>query len=285
MDQRALERRHPVGGELHDEGGHLAPEQGARQHLANQDGKDDSDQIDREDHGARPLGEKGAGQEDVDGEPGAAAHKGVDQDSEEAVALALQGPRGHDGRGIAPEAHDHRDEGLPVESDGVHHLVHEKRCAGHVSRVLEQGDAKEEDEDVREKDDDPAHPSDYTVDQEIPENSLAHSGAERLAEPSHALLDPAHGEGAHVECELEHRPDEEDEEREPEEPVGEDRVHLVGEIAPVRGWVLEHLAKGAADEPVALVRDDALRGLVEEGAYVGAAPFRLGLELRAADLL
>ena len=69
------------------------------------------------------------------------ADKGeVMQDTEGAAAAAFDRARGHDGRYVATETHDERNERLAVQSYAVHDPVHDEGCASQVARILHESD-------------------------------------------------------------------------------------------------------------------------------------------------
>ena len=162
-----LPRRQAVGRELHDEGRLVdreleAPHQARRHH-----GQHDPQQVEARHHRSGVCREEGPGDEQVDRNARAARHEGRDEDGNQTAAAALDRPAGHDRRDVAPEAHNQRDERFPVQSDAVHHAVHDEGRAREVSRILHEGDEQVEDHDVRKEDDDRSHAADHAVDQQV----------------------------------------------------------------------------------------------------------------------
>jgi hypothetical protein len=83
------------------------------------------------------VGNEGGDEQHVDGQARRAGHEGRDEDGGEAVALVLDGARGHDGGNGAGVGGEQRDEGFAVEADGAHDAVGDERGAGQVAGVFE----------------------------------------------------------------------------------------------------------------------------------------------------
>ena len=143
--------RDVVERELHHEGRGLAHKERMLQEQAREDGQDDAGEVDGEDHRAAGRAEEGRAEEGVDRQTRAAAHEGRHEDGEQTIAAVAQRARGHDGRHRAPEAHEHRHEGAARQSQETHEAVHHERRAGHVTGVLEQREAQEDEEDRRDE--------------------------------------------------------------------------------------------------------------------------------------
>ena len=105
-----LPGRQAVGRKLHDEGGLIDREEEAPHEPRRDDSQEDAQQVERHHHQPGIAREEGPGEQDVDRQPGAARHERRDEDGDQAAAAALDRPAGHDGRDVAAEAHDHRDE-------------------------------------------------------------------------------------------------------------------------------------------------------------------------------
>ena len=95
----------PVVGQLHDEGGRLAFEQGPLIKVSDQDRHKHAQKVQARHDEAALAGEEGADEEGVDGELGGAAHEGGQQDRHLPIPLAGQGSGGHDRGDRAAEAH------------------------------------------------------------------------------------------------------------------------------------------------------------------------------------
>ncbi len=100
------------------------------------------------------VGDERRDDEGVDGQARGAGHEGRDEDGGDALALVLDGARGHDGGHGAGVGGEQRDEGLAVEADGAHDAVGDERGAGEVAGVFEHADEEEEQQDLREEDED-----------------------------------------------------------------------------------------------------------------------------------
>ncbi len=101
-----------------------------------------------------------------------------------------------------------------MQSHPVHHLVHDEGRAGHIARVLHEGDEEVEDDDVGQEDDHASHAADDAIHDQVLERSLRHVASEEVSQLCHQPFDPPHGVAAQTEGGLEHHPEEEEEERE-----------------------------------------------------------------------
>ena len=99
-----LGAREAVVRELHDERDGFALEEGLLEEEGRQDGSEDAQNIEARDDEPALLREERVHEEPVDRKLGCAGHKGREQDRHAAVALAGQGPGGHDRRDRAAEA-------------------------------------------------------------------------------------------------------------------------------------------------------------------------------------
>jgi len=140
-----------------------------------------------------------------------------------------------------------------VESQGVHHLVHDEGGSSHVPRILKKGDTEKEDEYIWEKYSHSAYSADNSIDNEVREEPFAHEVSNEPREEPHSGINPIHGILSHTESQLEHGPDKEDENRETEQAIRQDRINLVGEIAPVSRSPTESLLKGTVDEAISAI--------------------------------
>ena len=155
------QRGHAVLRQLQNEGRLAGFEDGAFEQPRGGHGADKAGQIEAEhDDGAQAeesvqvgdVGDEGGDQQHVDRQARRAGHEGRDQDGGEAVALVLDGARGHDGRNSAGVGGEQRDEGLAVESDGAHDAVGDERGAGQVAGVFEDSDEEKEQKNLRQED-------------------------------------------------------------------------------------------------------------------------------------
>ena len=131
--------RETIGRQLHDERSVLALEHKLGENLAHDDGHDDAREI-QQHHYQRLVfhGEECAYYHDVDRYAGLATHKRQYEHRYQSAATALDGACCHDGRHIASETHDERNERLAVESHLVHQTVHDECRARHISAVLHE---------------------------------------------------------------------------------------------------------------------------------------------------
>ena len=216
--------------------------------------------------------EKGPRQDDIDRQLGGTGHERRDEDGEDPVLFTLQGPGRHHRRHVAPEAHEHGDEGFAVEADQVHDLVHEKSGPGHVAGVFENSDEEKKEQDVGEENDHGPHAGDNPVQQKVPREPLGKNGGKKTGQEPHPGFDPFHGVGPRREGDLEHEPDEKDENRKAHEPVGQHPVDVPGDVDPPPQRGRDHLFDNAGDEPVSLVGHDDLGVVVVQIPKGSALP-------------
>ena len=105
----------------------------------------------------KTIGNERRDDERVDGQARGAGHEGRDEDGGEALALVLDGARGHDGGHGAGVGGEQRDESLAVEADGAHHAVRDERGAGEIAGVFQDANEEEEQQDLRQEDEDGLH--------------------------------------------------------------------------------------------------------------------------------
>ena len=80
----------------------------------------------------------------------------------------------------------------PDRPDGAHHPVEQKRRARQVSRILEQQDEKEQDDDLRQKHQHAADPRQHAVDEQILQQAGRHRRRQPIAERGNAEFDLIH---------------------------------------------------------------------------------------------
>jgi hypothetical protein len=125
--------------QFEDERGFAGLEDGAFEQPGGGHCADESSQVEAEhDDGAqakksveeRDVGNEGGDQQHVHREARGAGHERRDQNGGEAVALVLDGARGHDGGNGAGIGGEQGNEGLAVQSNGAHDAVGDQRGAG-----------------------------------------------------------------------------------------------------------------------------------------------------------
>ena len=171
-----------------------------------------------------------------------------------------RGSGGQDARYGAAEAHEHGDEALAVQPEAMHEPVDEEGRPRHVARVLQEGEAEEEEDDVGEEDDDAADAANDPIDEQGAQGRVG-LGRPQSRDPAseglEALLEPAHGDLAHREGEPEDGEHDREEDRDAEESVNEHAVHavrgLAGAAAPGAD---EHLAQQAVHEAAVATGDE-----------------------------
>ena len=85
-------------------------------------------------------------------QPGRAGHERRNQDGGNAVALALDGARRHDGRHCAGVGREQRDKALAVQAHARHGLVGDDRCARQIAGVFQDADHQEQQQNLRQED-------------------------------------------------------------------------------------------------------------------------------------
>ncbi len=152
-----------VLGQLEDEGRGVGLHDGGVEQLGGDERGEEAEGVEAE-HDQRAqaddaaeehaVGDEGRDDEGVDGQARGAGHERRDEDGGDALALVLDGARGHDGGDGAGVGGEQRDEGFAVEADGAHDAVGDERGAGEVAGVFEDADEEEEQKDLREEDED-----------------------------------------------------------------------------------------------------------------------------------
>ena len=61
-----------------------------------------------------------------------------------------------------------------MQSDAVHHLVHDECRPRHVTRIFKQGNEQIEDHNVRQEHQDAPHAANDTVDDEVFQHAVGH---------------------------------------------------------------------------------------------------------------
>ncbi len=135
----------------------------------------------------------------------------------------------------------------------MHDLVHNKGCPSHITGILKEGYAEKEYENIRQEHRHPAHAADYSVDNQISEEAVAHQIANMPTETPHPSINPIHGILPNIESQLEHGPDEKNENRKTEEPVGQNHIDPVREVAPVPSRLLNGLLERPVNESIPAV--------------------------------
>ena len=137
-----------IGRQVHHERRPVAGEQGPFEHYARTHGHRDADQVKGEHHAGAAAREKGRREECVDGKPRATGHERRHRHGQDPLALSFQGTRRHDRWDVAAEPDDQGHKRLARQADFPHQAVHQEGGAGHVARILHDGE-----EEIKEADD------------------------------------------------------------------------------------------------------------------------------------
>ena len=144
---------------------------------------------------ARTVGrlDKGADHEHINRQARGTTHERRNKDRGQAGPRILDGAGGeHAGNG-ASVTRKHGHEAFAVQPAPSEHFVHKERAARHVARVFEERDEKEEDENLRKKDDHAADAADDAVDDEaLQDRPAAEQRRDERLDRSNSLLDPPH---------------------------------------------------------------------------------------------
>ena len=149
--QNAFERRHAVVRKLHDKRHGLACERRFAEHLCRYYAHEHAENIQAGHDKAAVIREERRREHGIDRYLRRAAHKRNEQHRHLAVALGRERARCHDGRNRAAEADEHRNKAAARQADAAQQLIHDKRNARHVARVLQNCKEEEQHHDYRQK--------------------------------------------------------------------------------------------------------------------------------------
>ena len=277
-----------VGRQLHDKGGHLTLEQGVLQHQSGEHGKADTDQIEQKHQVLATGGEEGRCKQRIDRHTGAAGHEGIHHHRQGAVALVLQGTRGHDRRYVAAKADQHRHEGLARQADETHEAVHDKGGAGHVAGVLQKGEEKKHETNRR---DEGGHGLDATADASGKDGHQPFRCPNAFEQLTKTINKDGAGElvekidegAAQVDGEHEHHIHGHQKNRQAQHAAEHHRIDTVGEGGGEAALFLDQVLGQPGDKAVAGGGDDDIGFLVLPGFDLLAQFAHLGLNVLAED--
>jgi hypothetical protein len=109
-------------------------------------------QVEDVEQGGRGRSQVEGGEGENDGGAGGAGDECRKHRRDESIPCRFQDSHAHDGGDIASVSEDKRDDGFPVEPDPVHDGVHEKSGSREIAQIFQQGEAKEEGDQVGEHD-------------------------------------------------------------------------------------------------------------------------------------
>ena len=122
------------------------PEQQSRQNR-----HQNPEQVKQEYHRPGMFREKQTYQQHINRKTGAARHKGDNQHRNQPVLAALNGPGGHDGRHIAAETDNHRNERLAVQPYRMHQFVHDECHPRHIAGGFHNRNEEKQNQYIRKK--------------------------------------------------------------------------------------------------------------------------------------
>ena len=133
----ALDGRQMIGRQFHQQPRAVALEQRMLHRQTRENGHRDPGQIEHEHQILSRVRKESGSEQRIDRQPRPAGHEGIHQNRQLALALALQGARGHHRRHVAAETDDQRHERLARQPDRAHEAVHDEGRARHVARILQ----------------------------------------------------------------------------------------------------------------------------------------------------
>ena len=227
-----------VGREHQDQrlGAHV-PERGPAQQQPAAEHQQHAGQVHREDDGARVGGEERAGQQHVDRQPRRAGRERDQQPGQQPLAGVGQDPGRRQGRQVAAEADDQRQQRAPVEAKGTHRAVGDEGGPRQVPGVLEDTEGREHDRHDRQERQHGADADEQTVDQQPLQPAVAQAdqaeqpGDRRGQGPVDQLADQALQRRRELGRELEQQPHDRQEHGYAGPRVEQDGVDAVGEGA------------------------------------------------------
>ena len=171
--------------------------------------------------------------QDIDGEPGVAAHKRRHQHHLVPVPLVFQGPGCHHSRHRAPKAQEHGDEGLPRQPQTAHHVFHYIGHPGHIPGIFQETQCQKQDQDIGQEGDNGPHAPQDPVDDQGFQGIADGPGGEQpfqaVPEPADEVFHIAFQHIPYGEGQEEHHPHDQQEHRDGQNLVGHDGVNAVGQ--------------------------------------------------------
>ena len=205
MPANGLGRGEPVWRQFHDEWRVFAFYQPSAEHAAHDYGHGNAYGIEGyHDEALVAHCEECAGDHYVDGQARRTAHHRQDEHGDKARTAALDGARGHDGRHIAAEAHDERDERLAVQAHLVHELIHDECSPRHVAGVFHERYEAIKNEYLWKEHYHSANAAYHAVCKHGFERAVGEGGADPFAKQADSGLNPVHGVLPKGECHFEH---------------------------------------------------------------------------------
>ncbi|OPY13819.1 MAG: hypothetical protein A4E69_01465 [Syntrophus sp. PtaB.Bin138] len=234
------------------------------------------------------LREKSRNDERIDRQPGAATHERNHHHRRQPVPPVFQGSGCHDRRYGAAETDEHRDETLAVQPDFVHQTIHDEGRPGHVARIFQDRDGQKEQQNVRQKHDDPAHAADDAIHQKGLQQafrSFRPPPCHLFPHPAEEGFKPAHGRIAQGKGQLEDKVHQPQKDRKTENTVRDDGINPIRHgMTDLDGGAGRFLADtGYKSIPAA---GNGRLGLLPEGLlHMGRTFLDLGMHLRGSDRL
>ncbi len=189
------------------------------------------------------VGDEGGNEQHVHGQARGAGHEGRDEDGGEAVALVLDGARGHDGGNRAGIGGEQGDEGLAVESDGAHDAVGDERGAGQVAGVLEDSDEEKQQKNLGEENEDGGDALPRAVEEQGLEPSGGKQGAHEFCGAGEDFAEAVGERLADGEDDFKDADDHDEKQQRSPEAMEQDVIELAAVLCRERGMI----AGAAAD--------------------------------------
>ena len=259
MEHHALDRGHTVGRQFHQVHFALAFEQGGLHDPGGDQGDHDPDDV-NDPHGERLifLREERRDQQRVDGQTGSAAHQRQNHDRDRAVPFGFDGTGRHHRGDRTAEAQHQRHKGAPLQAELAHHAIHHKGRAGHVAGILQNGNGKEEQQNVRQEHDHAANAADDTIHNKTVPEAFRQSAADEFTQPAEEVFDPFHGRFRNSKGKPECRVHDRQEDGEAEELVRQHGIDLVRDLSAAFLGNGDGIAAGTGEHGIATVRHEGI---------------------------
>ncbi|OIQ86660.1 hypothetical protein GALL_314680 [mine drainage metagenome] len=165
LQQHAAHAGHAVRRQLDEQRHRFARQRGAANQQRAEQRRDDAHQIQREHQLAAVFTKEHDSERQVDRQPRRARHERLHQHGQQPTAGVFDDARAHDRRHIAPEADDHRHQGVSGQPEAAHQPVHRIGGARQIAAVVEQREQHEGQRDRRNEGDDQVQPAADTAGQ------------------------------------------------------------------------------------------------------------------------
>ena len=140
-----------------------------------------------------------------------------------------------------------------MQTDLVHHLIHNEGGTGKIARVLHKRDKEVEYHNIRQEYNHATHTSDYAVANHIFQYTIGQPTLEQPSDKRHTLLNPLLWIGPEAECAVEHQPHHKDKDRVGQHAMRNHSIYGIGYIAEFILTLGVCFAQGTHNEAILLV--------------------------------